>query len=614
MCGVGGIVASQDPPRELLQRMAAAMAHRGPDGEGVYVGAGAGLVFRRLAIIDLHERSNQPLALGPWRLVLNGEIYNYLELRDELRGHGHEFVTEGDAEVLLHAWDEWGEGALDRVNGMFAFAVWHEGDRHLTLACDPCGEKPLYWADDSGGGRLVFASDIPAILEVRPELAAPRTDAIGPFLAFGQTPPIDESFFAGIRRLPGAHLLRWRDGRIEVERYWVPRQVEVPLTFEDAAAALGELLRDSVRLRLRSDVPVGTSLSGGVDSSAVVALCAEVAGDQPRHAFTASFPGFARDETRFARTVASAAGVLEHHVVEPTAAEVFDDLDTVVRDQQEPFGSLSIYAQWRVMRAAREAGIVVLLDGQGADELFAGYVGANAGWALRSLSPATAMRELAKGGFGARDVVFAALAGRLPRAVVRRHRLRAMSPYVADGIRSATADAAPVGDADGARTPLVRELLRQTFHTSLPALLRYADRDSMAHGREVRLPFLDRRIVEFAFSIPTTFVHRQGVTKRVLREAMRGIVPDAILDRRDKIGFEPPQAAWLSGPSGMSLAREILLDDRARARGLYDLQAIGDDIRAGSWRDHHAIWRALSVELWLHAFARTPAGAAPLAA
>ena len=209
MCGLGGTVGGEDPPRELLERMAGVMAHRGPDGEGFYIGAGAGLAFRRLAIIDLHERSNQPLGLGPWRLIMNGEIYNYVELRDELRGYGHEFATEGDAEVLLHAWDEWAEGALDRVNGMFAFAIWHEGDRRLTLASDPFGEKPLYWAEVEG--RLVFASDIPAILEVRPELAAPRTDALESFLAFGRTPPIEESFFAGIRRLPGA----WHDGLYE---------------------------------------------------------------------------------------------------------------------------------------------------------------------------------------------------------------------------------------------------------------------------------------------------------------------------------------------------------------------------------------------------------------
>jgi asparagine synthase (glutamine-hydrolysing) len=592
--------------------MSAVMAHRGPDGEGFYAGAGAGLAFRRLAIIDLHQRSNQPLSLGPWRLVLNGEIYNYVELREELRAHGHQFTTEGDAEVLLHAWDEWGEAALDRVNGMFAFGIWHEGDRRLTLACDPFGEKPLYWSE--WGGRLVFASDIPAILEIRRDLGAARPEAIGSFLALGRMPAIDESFFTGIQRLPGSHLLHWHDGRIEVRRYWQPRQVDVPPRLEDAAAELRELLRDSVRLRLRSDVPVGTSLSGGVDSSSIVTLCAELAGDHTRHAFTASFPGFTRDETGFARTVADVAGVVEHHIVAPTASEVFDDLDAVVRDQQEPFGSLSIYAQWRVMRAAREAGIVVLLDGQGADELFAGY-GGNAGWALRSLPPSTAAREVAKGGFGAYDVAFAALAGRLPQAVGRRLRRRATSPYIADEVRAAASHPPTPDDSDIAHgSPLVRELARQTFRTSLPALLRYADRDSMAHSREVRLPFLDRRVAEFAFSVPTTSIYSRGVTKRVLREAMRGIVPDEILDRRDKVGFEPPQATWLSHRAGIALAGDVLLDDGARSRGLYNEDAIRDDVRAGAWRDHHAIWRAISVELWLRAFVRPPAGAEPLAA
>jgi asparagine synthase (glutamine-hydrolysing) len=612
MCGVGGIVGPREPARETLERMAAVMAHRGPDGDGFWSGAGAGLAFRRLAIIDLHERSNQPMTLGPWRLVFNGEIYNYVELREELRARGREFVTEGDAEVLLHAWDEWGEDALDRLNGMFAFGIWHEEERRLTLASDPFGEKPLYWW--AGGGELVFASDIPAILAARPELGEPRPEALGPFLAGGAMPPIDESFFAGIQRLPGAHVLRWREGKTEIARYWEPREVEVPATFGDAAAELRELLLDSVRLRLRSDVPVGSSLSGGVDSSAIVGLSAQLAGDHMRHAFTARFPGFARDEWAYAHEAAAAADVVEHHAVEPTMDGVIRDLAEVVRDQQEPFGSLSIYASWRVMRAARDAGVVVLLDGQGADELFGGYPGLG-GWALRSLPAVATIRELAAGGYEPYDVVLATCAGRVPRVLRRLHRLHRMSPYAARDVTSGAAGLEPpMPPAATGRNALTFELLRQTFHTSLPELLRYADRNSMAASREVRLPFLDRRIAEFALSLPPRFLFSGGVTKRVLREAVRGIVPEQLLERRDKIGYEPPQATWLSSPAGINLAREVLLDGRARARGFYDVAAVEADARAGRWRDQRALWFAISLELWLDACARsstqTPAVAA----
>jgi asparagine synthase (glutamine-hydrolysing) len=589
--------------------MAAAMAHRGPDGQGVWHDDHTGLAFRRLAIIDLDERSNQPLHLGPLHLVFNGEVYNYRELREELRALGHAFVTEGDGEVLLHAWDAWGEGALDRVNGMFAFAIWHDEQRRLTLAADPFGEKPLYWALDAG--KLVFGSDIRAILQAVPRLTRARDDVLAAYLALGQMPPVEESFFAHVRRLPAAHLLRFAAGRATVARYWTPRRVSVPGSYAEAVRALRAELLDSIALRLRSDVPVGTSLSGGVDSSAIVCLSAELAGDHRRHAFTARFAGYERDEWRYAQTVAGSAGVIEHHAIDPSPAELLDDLDALVRDQEEPFGSLSIYAQWRVMKAAREAGVTVLLDGQGADELFGGYDGIG-GWAARSAGPRAMGRAAASGGGARADLARAIGAELLPGAVRRRHQLTLCSPYVApavaaDGVGRPT----PAGPGAAGSSPLRRELLRQTFHTSLPELLRYADRDSMAHGREARLPFLDRRVAEFALSLPPHFLHRGGVRKAILRDAVRGTVPDVVLERRVKVGFEPPQAAWMRDGAFMSRIAEVVLDPAARGGVLYDRGAMEADVRAGRWRDPKAAWRIFNLELWLESLAhdRVPAAA-----
>ena len=322
-------------------------------------------------------------------------------------------------------------------------------------------------------------------------------------------PPIDESFFARINRLPGAHLLRLGDGGAEVRPYWRPRLVQVPSRYEDAVERLRELLLDSIRRRLRADVPVGTSLSGGVDSSAVVALSASLAGDHRRHAFTARFPGFARDEWRYADEVARAAEVIEHHAVEPTAAGLLDDLDVLVSAQEEPFGSSSIYAQWCVMRAAREAGVTVLLDGQGADEIFGGYPGSN-GWALRSMGTLAVLRGLASG----RDRDGCGQGNRLGAPV--RPRCATPSTRAGHAVRDSGScgrcgprDTRRAVDADGFRGPLARELLRQSFHTSLPQLLRYADRNSMAHSREVRLPFLSRDVAEFGLSLPAGFVYRE---------------------------------------------------------------------------------------------------------
>src|SRR5262245_32676637 len=596
MCGIAGIAGGAPPERALLERMAATMQNRGPDGEGFWSDDVAGLAFRRLAIIDLHERSNQPLHLGPLHLTLNGEIYNYRELRDELRSRGHEFQTEGDAEVLLHAWAEWGEDALERVNGMFGFAVWDDDRATLTLATDPFGEKPIYYA--VAGERLVYGSEIKAILEDPCVAAAADEEAVALFLTRGAMPEIHRSFFRGVERLPAAHVLTWKAGETRARRYWTPQPVDHPAAYEDAVELLRELLLDSITLRLRSDVPVGTSLSGGIDSSTVVALSAKLAGDHRRHAFTASFPGFARDEWRFAAEVAECAGVVEHHRVEPTPRALLDDLPRLVLDHEEPVGSLSIYAQWRVMAAAKEAGVTVLLDGQGGDELFAGYPTA-VGFALRSVPRLQALRELAGRPGRVGSVAQSFAMDFLPDPARRLYRRRSATAYAAPELVAATAPKERPLLRLGNGSPLGRELLAETFDTSLPSLLRYADRSSMAHSREVRLPFLDRRIAELALSLPASFLYRDGTTKRILRDAGRGLVPDAILDRTDKVGFEPPQRSWLAEPALRSHVADVLLDPKARSRGLYDAAEIEADTRSGSWRDPDGIWRAYNVEVWL---------------
>jgi asparagine synthase (glutamine-hydrolysing) len=610
MCGIAGIAGAGTPDVGALERMAGAMVHRGPDGQGLWHDAELGFAFRRLAIIDLDERSNQPLHLGRLHMVFNGEIYNYLELREELRGLGHRFATEGDAEVLLHAWAEWGEGALERLNGMFAFGVWDGERRRLTLAVDPFAEKPLLYR--AAAGRLLFASDIRALQAADPAIGTADEDAVRAFVALGVMPLLPRTFFSDVQRLPGAHLARWERGRLSVRRYWRPRATPVPSDPADAAERLRELLCDSVALRLRSDVPVGTSLSGGVDSSGIVALCSRLAGGHVRHAFTASFPGFERDEWRHAEEVARAADVAAHHRVCPRIEELLGDLELLVRDQQEPFASTSNYAQWRVTRAAREAGVVVLLDGQGGDELFGGYAGI-AGWALRSAGPRAALSALAADRGLAEDLALAYAVDRVPRALARRHRMRRASPYVTRALARAEAAVERLPpDCRRTDSPLRGELLVQAFCTSLPNLCRYGDRNSMAHSVEMRMPLLDRRVAEFALSLPPSMVFAGGVTKRVLREALRGLVPDAVLDRREKVGYETPERAWFEDPAARARIAQIVLDPSVRASGRYDTAALERDLATGSWSDARALWRVMNVELWLRSFA--PAAAVARAA
>jgi asparagine synthase (glutamine-hydrolysing) len=592
---------------QTLERMASAMVRRGPDGQGIWRDGELGLAFRRLAIIDLDERSNQPLHFGRLHLVFNGEIYNYLELRGQLRGLGHSFQTEGDAEVLLHAWAEWEEGALDRLNGMFAFGIWDGDRRRLTIAVDPFAEKPLLYR--SIGAGLLFASDVRALKAFDPAIGVADEGAIRDFAALNIMPSLPRTFFEDVQRLPPAHLARWERGALSLRRYWKPGRVTVPRDPTLAAARLRELLCDSVRLRLRSDVPVGTSLSGGVDSSAIVGASARLAGGHIRHAFTATFPGFERDEWRYAEEVARRANVARHHAVRPTLDDLLEDLELLVCAQQEPFAGTSIYAQWRVMRAAREAGVIVLLDGQGGDELFGGYAGI-AGWALRAAGPRAALRGLVGDRAVAGDLAVAYAVGRAPRALARAHRLRRASPYVTHEIAraAAAADRLPP-DWRETSSPLRRELLVQAFHTSLPNLCRYGDRNSMAHSVEMRMPFLDRRVAEFALSLPPSQVFRDGVTKRALRAALRGLVPDSVLDRREKVGYETPERAWLDHPAGRERIARIVLDPSLRASGRYDVAALERDYAAGSWSDVSALWRVLNVELWLRSLA-APAGLA----
>ncbi len=604
MCGIGGTVGAAPEP-QLLERMAATMVKRGPDGHGTWTGERAGLAATRLAIIDLDERSNQPLHLGALHLVFNGELYNYRELRDELRGAGHRFETEGDAEVVLHAWAEWGEGALDRFNGMFAFAIWDDAEGALTLASDPFGEKPAYYA--RLGERLVFASEARAVA-LDPEVTLrPDEDALAAFVARGLMPVPPRTFFASVERLPPAHVLRWQDGRLNTRRYWRPHPVEVPASYGEAVEELRRLLSDSIRLRLRSDVPVGTSLSGGIDSSTIVMLSSELAGDHTRHAFTARFPGYERDEWPYAAEVAERAGVVEHHAVEPTAAEAAVDLGRLVLDEEEPVGSLSVYAQWRVMQAAHETGVTVLLDGQGGDELFGGYP-ISPGFAVRTQGTRAVFAELAASPSRAAAVGRSVAVDFLPGPARRSYLRRVASPYASsEAASSAARDRRSREPWIAGADPLRRELLAEAFETSLPELLRYGDRSSMAHSRELRLPFLDRRIAELAYSLPPSWVYEHGVTKRILRDAGRGLVPESILRRTDKVGYEPPQQQWLSSGVFRERISAVLLDRGTRTHDLYDLGAIERDAGAGSWRDPAGIWRALNAELWLTALAPTPA-------
>ncbi|MDQ3918659.1 MAG: asparagine synthase (glutamine-hydrolyzing) [Acidobacteriota bacterium] len=587
MCGIFGVWRFDGQPVDAsaVGRATVRLRHRGPDDEGFLLAdsrAGRAVLcaggdtnpelrlppledfrgqsfdlafgFRRLSIIDLSPAGNQPMSSADRRLwiIFNGEIYNYLELRSELEAGGHAFRSGTDTEVILAAYREWGADCLSRFDGMFALAVWDASERRLFLARDRFGEKPLHYAY-APGKFFAFASEIKSLHAAG---LAPRRlhrETYLRYKLYDQTDVGEQTFYEGVLRLPQAHSLTvGADGSLRRGRYWDldPRARLEGKSEAWCAERLREMFFESVRRRLRADVPVGSSLSGGIDSSTVVSVMDRLLPEGAvQKTFSARFDDAARDEGKWMEHVTRSTRV-EPHFVWPTGERMFEEMAALFRHQEEPFGSASIYAQWCVMRLAKENGVTVLLDGQGADEMLAGYlpyfnVVANdlfAGMRFFSLS---ALRKDYK-----------ALHGRplapLSMSLIRQNVPAGLKRPVKALLRRngnggvGVEPSVPVYPKEFEKVSALRKILWwHTTRQGLAELLRYADRNSMAHSREVRLPFLDHRLVEFVFSLPDSLIIREGWTKWILRRAFRGVVPDAILDRVDKLGYEPPQRQWL---------------------------------------------------------------------
>jgi asparagine synthase (glutamine-hydrolysing) len=619
MCGIAGIVAMRGaPPEEASVRaMLNALAHRGPDDEGIAMLGDVAVGMRRLSVLDTSKRGHQPMRSPDGRLTLvhNGEIYNFLELASELEALGHRFVSGTDTEVMLAAYDAWGIDCVKRFNGIWAFALWDGRRGELHLSRDRLGVKPLFISEQDG--RLAFASEIKALLALPWVDRAPDAGVVRDFLIDGLADHTDRTFFAAIQRLPAATTLTIRHGVQRRVRYWQPARLaddasSVPAR-DDARQieALRGALIDAVALQLRSDVPLGSCLSGGIDSSGIVAITtglrsgslASTAGRQreaqAQLAFFADFDEPGISERRYVDRVVAATGVTLVTTT-PGEADVLSTLEAVAAAQDEPFGSTSIVAQHFVMRAAQGAGVKVLLDGQGADELLAGYppyVAMRHAGALRAGEAASRRRTLRL--LASRQVKpiqtlgYAALGERPLPPRLRRNRMPAslLGPETHD----ATSPVADVPAIPG--TVLAVNLWRQIVSENLPSLLRYEDRSSMAFGIEARVPYLDHRLVELALMLPDRLKVAGTLQKAALRRALTGIVPDEVLDRRDKIAFRTPQARWLRAVAP-SIAEGPSL---AEAAGLIRPGTLTSSVRAfetDRLADDH-LWRLLSVELWL---------------
>ena len=632
MCGICGILTPDSglvPERGLIERMRDVIAHRGPDGAGLHLGAGVGLGHRRLSIVDV-ALGQQPMYSADRRFVIvyNGEVFNHPALKVELESAGVRYRTRSDTETVLHLYERLGERVVERLRGMFAFAIWDSVQRRLFLARDRYGVKPLYYAHRPDG-TLIFGSEIKALLPALSGRVVLNREALPDFLA-NHAPSGEATLFAGIMRLAPGHTLTWQDGRISLRQYWDPPiadSTEAPPPGSRAeqgiVAEYRERFTEAVRLRLMSDVPLGMFLSGGIDSAAITATMATLV-QEPIRTFSVAFAEREANELEYARLVASAYRT-DHREIVVTPAEFFAELPRLVWHEDEPIAHPSSIALYFVSRLA-SAHVKVVLTGEGSDETLAGYnryrvteynvrlaalyrrcvpAFARRGlWrALEALPVTSRLRQHAARTFLMRGTdldelyfdnfaVFGRAAQHALLAPDLRAQLERVDPYAAyhDALAQVTGRA------------LLSQLLYADVKTYLHELLMKQDQMSMAASIESRVPFLDHPLTEWVAALPQTMKLRGTTTKWILRQAMQGRLPPAILGRR-KMGFPVPIGSWLRGP-WRPLLSEYLTGSRARARGFFAHDAVNRLVTEHLRGVNHAerLWALLTFEIWARVF------------
>jgi asparagine synthase (glutamine-hydrolysing) len=627
MCGIAGVVyADRNHPvdRRLVERMTRVQRYRGPDAEGYHFGDGVGLGHRRLSIIDL-AGGDQPIFNedGTKAVILNGEIYNFPELRKQLKSLGHQFRTRSDTEVLVHAYEAWGEECVERLWGMFAFAIWDNSTRTLFLARDRVGKKPLYYAVDAG--RLIFASELKGVVQDPFLKRAVNHEALDSYLTF-RTVTAPHTIFRGIFQLSPAHTLTFRDGQVRIREYWDLAFPDLPRKSEgEYNEELSALFAEAVGCRLISDVPLGAFLSGGVDSSAVVATMAAVS-NQPVLTETAGFQERKWDESGYAQAVAERLGTDHHRVmVVPQSTEI---LPRLVWHLDEPFADPSAIPTYYVCQAARER-VTVALSGDGGDEVFGGYQRRYSKTLLaariRPWLPSWSQKNVI-GPLGARYPNW----NRLPRALRLKYFLLGLSmpfeqayshdksflfrPEMKSGLYTGDMSAAANGNDPlsffaptfgrvRGKDPLT-QIMYVDFKTTLANdMLTKVDRMSMAHSLEVRCPLLHHRLIEFAARLPAEIKYRGQISKYLLKRYLERWLPRELI-HRPKMGFSVPLDQWLREDL-RPLAEELLLSKTAMARGYFEPKAV-----QALWNAHCGrmsnyapqLWGLMVLELWHRTF------------
>jgi len=609
MCGIFGHVGFVEP--ELAQVCTDTLAHRGPDGVGLWHTPEVTFGHRRLSILDLSDNAKQPMSYadGRYHITFNGEIYNFLEIRAELEAKGYQFHSQSDTEVVLSAFHAWGEACQLRFNGMWAFAIWDTQEKSLFLSRDRFGKKPLFYTV-LPKKVFAFASEMkaffPLFAEVRPNKALVM-DARRMF----NYEATDECVVEGIKRFPAGHCGWLREGKLATRRWWntLDHLVPAPARYEDQVEQFRELFLDACRLRMRSDVPLGTALSGGLDSSATISAMAHIArhgktqrmGESWQHAFVASFPGTPLDETKYARMVTDHLGIAAT-VIEIDPLQAIADLDHYFYLFEDlyitsPIPFMLTYG------AVKAHGTSVTLDGHGADELFAGYnfdylvALRDAGWNFKQAFEIVGTHY---DGLPQNSAQFAKMPSK-SLFIAEYHSRRMARKFLLPGNIPISKDA--LHSMWHRLDHLNQQLYISTHETILPTLLRNYDRYSMANGVEIRMPFMDHRIVTLAFSLPWTSKVRRGFSKAIVRDAMAPYMPDEITYRKTKIGFNSPIVDWMKGPlKGFFL--DTLASQSFKASSLIDPQQVELAVRYvidnpdAKFSDGERAWSSLTPYLW----------------
>lgn len=607
MCGICGIVNFNNKPvdESSIRKMMSEIKHRGPDDNGVYIKDNIGFGFNRLSILDLSVSGHQPMfdESGRYVIIFNGEIYNYLEIKEELLKKGYKFKSNGDSEVLLYSYIEWGKDCLNKFNGMFAFAIWDTVEKEMFIARDRFGVKPFYYYFDSD--TFVFASEICAILSVLDKKIKQNDSAIFDYLVFNRTDQTENTFFEKILKLQHGCFIEIENNKLSKGK-WYNLTDNLGKSF-GSTEEFAELLSSSIGLRLRSDVPVGVCLSGGLDSSSIVSILLKDFDKKDINTFSAVYnkEGHRYDESKY---IYEYKDLLENmFFTSPTSDSLLKDMNNFVKAHNEPVTSTSHYAQFKVMELAK-SNVVVTLDGQGADELLAGYhyfFGIYFKELLRKVRLLKLSSEIFNYTSTHKDLYGIKTFLYFLTPSVLKTKMRVMEKgYIAKEFYAKNSgNNVVVENIYGANS--IYEALINHFEYKLEHLLKWEDRNSMWHSLEARIPFLDYRLVEKTLSMDSDYKIRKGMTKYLLRDSMKNILPENIRLRKDKIGFNTPEDEWFRKDEFKKMVTEILNSNSFADRGYVDISRAKElytkhlENNINISRD---IWKWINLDLWFKEF------------